>query len=75
MSRYLILLPAPEEEWAGLPESEHEKGMRSHAQFQADLEAGDHTLVTVSPLDEGWVLCYHHWEAFSFTARVDEPTA
>ena len=31
--------------------------------------------VTVSPLDERWVLCYHHWEAFSFTTRVDEPTA
>ena len=31
--------------------------------------------VTISPLDERWVLCYHHWEAFSFTARVDEPTA
>ena len=25
--------------------------------------------VTISPLDERWVLCYHHWEAFSFTAR------
>ena len=31
--------------------------------------------VTVSPLDERWVLCYHHWEAFSFTTRVDERTA
>ena len=34
MSRYLILLPAPEAEWAQLPESEHEKGMASHGQFQ-----------------------------------------
>jgi hypothetical protein len=31
MSRYLVLLPAPEAEWAKLPEPEHEKGMRSHA--------------------------------------------
>jgi hypothetical protein len=31
--------------------------------------------VTISPLDERWVLCYHHWEAFSFTARANEPTA
>jgi hypothetical protein len=35
MSRYLILLPAPEAEWAKLPESEIEKGMRSHGQFAA----------------------------------------
>ena len=27
--------------------------------------------VTISPLDERWVLCYHHWEAFSFTARAE----
>ena len=33
MSRYLILLPAPEAEWAALPESEHEKGMRSHGEI------------------------------------------
>ena len=51
MSRYLILLPAPEAEWASLPESEHEKGMASHRQFHEDLEAGGHTLVTVSPLE------------------------
>ncbi len=25
--------------------------------------------VTISPLDEGWLLCYHHWEEFSFTPR------
>ena len=31
--------------------------------------------VTISPLDERWVLCYHHWEAFSFTTRPNEPTA
>ena len=51
MSRYLILLPAPEAEWADLPPEEHEKGMRSHQQFQRDLAAEGHTLVTVSPLE------------------------
>ena len=51
MSRYLVLLPAPEAEWAQLPESEHEKGMRSHAQFHEDLKAGGHELLAVSPLE------------------------
>jgi hypothetical protein len=51
MSRYLLLLPAPEAEWALLPESEHEKGMRSHAQFHEDLAAGGHRLVEAGPLD------------------------
>ena len=51
MSRYLILLPAPEAEWADLPPEEHEKGHRSHLQFHEDLSAGGHTLVTVSPLE------------------------
>jgi hypothetical protein len=51
MSRYLVLLPAPEAEWALLPESEHEKGMRSHAQFHEDLAAGGHKLMAVSPLE------------------------
>ena len=51
MSRYLILLPAPEAEWAGLPESEHEKGMRSHTEFHQDLEAGGHTIVAAGPLE------------------------
>jgi hypothetical protein len=51
MSRYLILLPAPEAEWADLPPEEHEKGHRSHVQFQQDLAAEGHTLVTVSPLE------------------------
>lgn len=51
MSRYLVLLPAPEAEWAMLPESEHEKGMRSHAQFHADLAAGGHQLITAGPLE------------------------
>ena len=51
MSRYLILLPAPEAEWADLPPEEHEKGHRSHQQFQRDLADKGHTLVTVSPLE------------------------
>ncbi len=51
MSRYLILLPAPEAEWADLPPEEHEKGHASHVQFQQELDAGGHTLVTVSPLE------------------------
>lgn len=51
MSRYLILLPAPEAEWAVLPPEEHEKGMASHRRFHQDLSAGGHTLVTVSPLE------------------------
>ena len=51
MSRYLILLPAPEAEWAALPPEAHQEGMASHGQFQQDLRAGSHTLVTVSPLE------------------------
>lgn len=51
MSRYLLLLPAPEAEWADLPESEHEKGMRSHGEFHEDLARGGHRLITVSPLE------------------------
>lgn len=51
MSRYMILLPAPEAEWAQLPPEEHEKGMRSHAQFHEDLAEGGHTILAVSPLE------------------------
>ncbi len=51
MSRYLILLPAPEAEWADLPPADHAKGHASHVQFQEDLTAGGHTLVTVGPLE------------------------
>lgn len=51
MSRYLILLPAPEAEWAALPSEEHEKGMRSHGQFHDDLSAGGHKLVEAGPLE------------------------
>jgi hypothetical protein len=51
MSRFLILLPAPEAEWAQLPESEHEKGMASHGQFHRDLASGGHTVVMAGPLE------------------------
>lgn len=51
MSRFLVLLPAPEAEWAQLPPEEHEKGMRSHQQFHADLAAGGHSIVATSPLE------------------------
>lgn len=50
MSRHLLLLPAPEAEWARLPAEEHEKGMRSHEQFNRDLAAGGHRVMTASPL-------------------------
>ncbi|WP_210651389.1 YciI family protein [Nocardioides sp. SYSU D00065] len=51
MSRYLILLPAPEDEWADLPPEVHEKGHRSHGTFHEDLRAGGHTLVVGGPLE------------------------
>ena len=51
MSRFLILLPAPEAEWAELPASAHELGMRSHGQFQQDLRDGGHAIVAVGPLE------------------------
>ena len=50
MSRHLVLLPAPEAEWAQLPPEEHEKGMRSHEQFNRDLAAGGHRVVVAAPL-------------------------
>ncbi len=50
MSRHLLLLPAPEAEWAQLPPEEHEKGMRSHEQFHRDLAAGGHQLLAAGPL-------------------------
>ena len=51
MSRFLILLPAPEAEWAQLPESEHAKGMAAHERFHEALAAGGHRLVVASPLE------------------------
>ncbi len=50
MSRYLVLLPAPEAEWAALPPEEHEKGMRAHHRFNRELREGGHTVVVASPL-------------------------
>jgi len=50
VSRHLLLLPAPEGEWARLPPEEHEKGMHSHEQFHHDLREDGHTLVLASPL-------------------------
>lgn len=50
MTRHLLLLPAPEADWARLPPEEHEKGMRSHEQFHRDLAAGGHRIVMTSPL-------------------------
>lgn len=50
MSRHLLLLPAPEAEWARLPPQEHEKGMRSHDRFHDDLHEGGHRLVLSAPL-------------------------
>jgi hypothetical protein len=49
--RYLLLLPAPEEEWAKLPDSEAEIGMQNHARFHRDLAARGHELVMGSPLE------------------------
>lgn len=51
MSRYLILLPAPEAEWALLPPEAHQAGMQSHGQFHQDLAAGGHRILAVSPLE------------------------
>lgn len=51
MSRYLILLPAPEAEWAELPPETHEAGMRSHEQFHRDLADGGHQILATGPLE------------------------
>ncbi len=50
MTRHLVLLPAPEADWARLPAEEHEKGMWSHQQFNRDLAAGGHRVVATAPL-------------------------
>jgi hypothetical protein len=50
VSRHLVLLPAPEAQWALLPPEEHEKGRRSHEQFHRDLAAGGHRVVAAGPL-------------------------
>jgi hypothetical protein len=49
--QYLALLPAPEEQWAQLPESEHEAGRANHARFHEQLAARGHRLVTAGALE------------------------
>lgn len=51
MSRFLILLPAPEAEWEKLPPETHAAGMRSHAQFHRDLAEGGHEIIVTGPLE------------------------
>ena len=50
MPRYLLLLPAPEQEWENLPPEAHAAGMRAHERFGAVLRAGGHTQILASPL-------------------------
>jgi hypothetical protein len=49
--RFLVLLPAPEAEWAALPPSEHEIGMENHRRFHESLAARGHLIVTSGPLE------------------------
>ena len=49
-NRYLVLLPAPEAEWARLPAEVHERGMRAHERFHRELAEGGHTIIATSPL-------------------------
>ncbi len=50
VTQFLVLLPAPEAQWAALPPEEWDKGMAAHERFRADLAAGGHRLVSASPL-------------------------
>ena len=50
-TRFMLLLMAPEAEWAALPASEHELGMRNHQRFHEQLAARGHTIVTGGPLE------------------------
>lgn len=50
MSRYLMLLPAPEEEWAQLPAEDHAKGAEAHRLFNQRLRAGGHRVIVAGPL-------------------------
>lgn len=50
MSRFLVLLPAPEAEWERLPPEEHAKGMREHQRFNRELAEGGHRVVEAGPL-------------------------
>ncbi|WP_265445553.1 YciI family protein [Flexivirga meconopsidis] len=49
-TRFLVLLPAPEAEWAKLPPEEHEKGQRAHARFNKELAEGGHKVLFAGPL-------------------------
>ncbi len=50
MSRFLMLLPAPEAEWAQLPPEEHAKGAEAHRRFNQRLREGGHEVIVSSPL-------------------------
>ena len=50
MSGYLILLPAPEAQWASKPASEHEKGVWSDVSSRRTSRRAAHAL-TVWPLE------------------------
>lgn len=50
MQRYLVLLPAPEQEWAALPPEAHEQGQRAHERFSRELRDGGHQVITAGPL-------------------------
>jgi hypothetical protein len=50
-SRFLLLLPGPEDEWAALPDSEVQLGMANHQRFHEQLAARGHHLVTAAPLE------------------------
>lgn len=50
VTQFLVLLPAPEEQWAALPPQEWDKGMAAHERFRADLAAGGPRLVSASSL-------------------------
>ncbi len=48
--RYLVLLPAPEAQWAELPPEAHERGMAANQRFNAELRDGGHRVVVAAPL-------------------------
>jgi hypothetical protein len=50
MSRYLILLPGPEDEWAQLSEEELAEGLKGHEEFWRQLRSRGHSVVLASPL-------------------------
>ena len=50
MSRFLMLLPAPEAEWVQLPPEAHAKGAEAHRRFNDRLRAGGHEVIVSSPL-------------------------